>query len=84
MTPPDGSQFDARDLDGSTPLHPADAFTGDKRPVFSAYMRHLPASVARVASFAVPIGGRIEDKRAARETTVPGCEGASCAVRTDG
>ena len=66
----------------SAAVHSAGAFTGDRRPVFSAYMGNLPPSVARDASFAVPIGGRLEDKRGAHEKTVAGCEGASCVIRT--
>lgn len=77
---PEGLQspVDARSL--PTALHPASAFAGDGRPIFPAHMRHLPASIARVASFAIAIGRQIEDRRAPHEKTVVGCEGASCSL----
>jgi len=60
------------------PLHLASAFTSDGRPLFPAHMRDLPRSIILDASFAIAIGGRIEDRRAPHETTVAGCEGTSC------
>ena len=65
------------------PFNTADAWTADGRPLFLAHMRHLPIETVRVASFAVALGGRIEDKRPPLERTVAGCEGDKCAIRAD-
>jgi hypothetical protein len=62
------------------PLHPAADFTPDGRAIFPAYMRDLPPSIIRAASFSIAIGGRITDGRDAHERTVASCESDRCAI----
>jgi hypothetical protein len=60
--------------------HPASAFTDHGRSVFPAHMRNLSPAIIRGATFSIALGGRITRGRAPPETTVPGCEGAKCAI----
>jgi hypothetical protein len=82
MTKPALPVSPARRFD-QTLLHPAQSFTPDGRPLFPAHLRHLPPAIIRTASFAIAIGGRIEDRRAAHETTVAACEGSACPIRAE-
>jgi hypothetical protein len=63
-----------------TAIHPASAFAPDGPAIFPAHMRDLPPSIIRDSTFSIAIGGRIEDRRAAHETTVASCEGDRCAI----
>lgn len=58
----------------------SDATAG--RPELSNYDRDIPAALARVAVFIIPIGREPYDGRELHEKLVAGCEGASCVLPT--
>lgn len=54
----------------------------EARPELSNYDRDVPAAIARVAVFVIPIGREPYDGREPQEKLIPGCESGRCVLPT--